>query len=243
MALENANYIWELVDTNPVGGDPLSQADDHMRMIKKTLPNSFPGMTAPWTTSERINAADPINPQDLVTLNYLGQVGNLAIIGAPFIWLLDVYPTVPNVEFADLDGRALDRTLYADLFALYGVKYGLGNGTTTFNIPDLRGYFMRVADAGAGRDPDPRTARADGANLDTTPGSTQADALQTITGSTSTGGTANYSGAFAFLNSFGGVGQNAQVNYEASFDSSRVTRGSTETRPKNINIRMGMRIK
>lgn len=36
-------------------------------------------------------------------------------------------------------GQAISRTAYADLFAVIGTSYGAGNGTTTFNIPDLRG--------------------------------------------------------------------------------------------------------
>lgn len=36
------------------------------------------------------------------------------------------------------DGSAIDRTTYANLFATIGTIYGVGNGTTTFNIPDLR---------------------------------------------------------------------------------------------------------
>lgn len=37
------------------------------------------------------------------------------------------------------DGRAISRTAYAELFAVIGTTYGSGDGSTTFNIPDLRG--------------------------------------------------------------------------------------------------------
>lgn len=37
------------------------------------------------------------------------------------------------------DGTAVSRTTYSDLFAIVGTTYGVGNGTTTFNVPDLRG--------------------------------------------------------------------------------------------------------
>jgi hypothetical protein len=37
------------------------------------------------------------------------------------------------------NGSAISRTTYADLFAAIGTTYGVGNGSTTFNIPDLRG--------------------------------------------------------------------------------------------------------
>lgn len=37
------------------------------------------------------------------------------------------------------DGSAVSRTTYADLFAVVGTAYGTGNGSSTFNLPDLRG--------------------------------------------------------------------------------------------------------
>lgn len=45
------------------------------------------------------------------------------------------------------DGTAVSRTTYANLFAAIGTAYGTGDGSTTFNLPDLRG---RVA---VGRSP------------------------------------------------------------------------------------------
>lgn len=50
------------------------------------------------------------------------------------------------------DGRALSRTVYASLFAAIDVTYGAGDGSTTFNIPDDRGEFIRGADMGRGID-------------------------------------------------------------------------------------------
>jgi microcystin-dependent protein len=37
------------------------------------------------------------------------------------------------------DGTAISRTTYAALFAIIGTNYGVGDGATTFNLPDLRG--------------------------------------------------------------------------------------------------------
>lgn len=37
------------------------------------------------------------------------------------------------------DGQAVSRTVYAALFAVLGTVYGVGDGSTTFNLPDLRG--------------------------------------------------------------------------------------------------------
>lgn len=44
MSLEAATYIHELVITNPAGGDPKLQGDDHIRMIKSSLKNTFPNV-------------------------------------------------------------------------------------------------------------------------------------------------------------------------------------------------------
>lgn len=44
MALETGTYISDLVVTNPTGSDPLAQADDHLRLLKSTLKNTFPNV-------------------------------------------------------------------------------------------------------------------------------------------------------------------------------------------------------
>jgi microcystin-dependent protein len=49
------------------------------------------------------------------------------------------------------NGQAVNRTTYATLFAAIGVAFGPGNGTTTFNLPDMRGRFpIGVAASGTG---------------------------------------------------------------------------------------------
>lgn len=49
MGLEAATYIQDLVVTNPSGGDQKAQGDDHIRLIKSVLKNTFPGATAALT--------------------------------------------------------------------------------------------------------------------------------------------------------------------------------------------------
>lgn len=75
------------------------------------------------------------------------------------------------------DGSAVSRSTYTGLFAIIGTKHGQGNGTTTFNLPDLRGYFVRGQDDGQARDPDAasRTAATTGANSGDNVGSVQLD--------------------------------------------------------------------
>lgn len=85
--------------------------------------------------------------------------------------------TIPT-GYLVCDGSAVSRTNYADLFAVLGTTYGAGNGSTTFNLPDYRGQFLRGLDSGAGNDPDAvtRTDRGDGTTGDAV-GTTQDDEM------------------------------------------------------------------
>lgn len=58
----------------------------------------------------------------------------------------------PPAHFLECDGAAISRTAYAALFAVIGETFGAGNGSTTFNLPDLRGEFVRGWDNGRGVD-------------------------------------------------------------------------------------------
>jgi hypothetical protein len=56
MGLETGTYIEDLVPANPLGTDPKSQGDDHIRLVKSTIQNSFPNTTGPWNTTSPISA-------------------------------------------------------------------------------------------------------------------------------------------------------------------------------------------
>jgi len=62
------------------------------------------------------------------------------------------------------NGAAVSRTTYSDLFAAIGTVYGVGDGSTTFNVPELRGEFVRAWDNSRGVDP----ARTIGSRQDAT---------------------------------------------------------------------------
>lgn len=57
--------------------------------------------------------------------------------------------SVPS-GWLDCDGSAVSRTTYADLFTAISTTWGIGNGTTTFNVPDLRGRVIVGAGTGTG---------------------------------------------------------------------------------------------
>lgn len=85
-------------------------------------------------------------------------------IGAVYWWPDET----PPPEGIEANGAAYSRSVYSSLFAKYGTKFGPGDGSTTFNVPDLRGKFLRGWDHGAGNDPDAagRTDRGDGTSGD-----------------------------------------------------------------------------
>lgn len=53
----------------------------------------------------------------------------------------------PPAGFLVANGAAVSRLVYARLFDKIGTRFGAGNGTTTFNLPDLRGMFIRGWDS------------------------------------------------------------------------------------------------
>ena len=68
-----------------------------------------------------------------------GMVAPFAVNTAPTGWL-------------ECDGSAVSRTTYADLFSALGTTWGVGDGSTTFNVPDARAEFIRGWDNGKGTD-------------------------------------------------------------------------------------------
>lgn len=71
MALETAQFINGLNPSNPAGADRLHQGDDHIRLLKQSIKNTFPNIKGPVTLSEeQLNAAMNQVPIGIVTLWY-----------------------------------------------------------------------------------------------------------------------------------------------------------------------------
>lgn len=67
----------------------------------------------------------------------------------------DIKASVKNANHDNwflCNGQAISRVTYSDLFALIGIKFGAGDGTTTFNLPDYRGKFLRGLGGDAAKD-------------------------------------------------------------------------------------------
>lgn len=72
---------------------------------------------------------------------------NVVPIGLPAPWLTAIAPT----GWVLLDGAQKNRVTYKALFELWGTTFGVGDGSTTFNLPDFRGrFFLGKAPAGTG---------------------------------------------------------------------------------------------
>jgi len=161
-----------------------------------------------------------INPSNLVPIGTIITFAGSAPSG----------PYVPS-GFLHANGATISRTVYSALFSAIRDVFGAGDGTTTFNIPDLRGEFIRGWDNGRGID------------AGRTFGSTQGDAFQNITSTVgisrdmTTGGT----GAFSqtpVSSQLAGSGSVGSQPFRTDFDASNASgvRTAAETRPHNIAL-------
>ena len=165
-----------------------------------------------------------LNVDDLAGMIPSGAVMYFAGQTAPTGWL-------------KANGAAVSRTTYAALFAAIGTTYGAGDGRSTFNLPDLRGEFIRGWDDGRGVD----TGRVFG--------SAQGDAIRNITGQF-VSDDYNRSLVNEILGVFTMTKRNSSLSYDAAstvttggeylnaikFDASRVVPTAAENRPRNIAL-------
>ncbi len=80
MALETANFINQLVTTNPTGGDPKGQGDDHLRLLKRVLQTQFPNLDAAVTTTpaqlNQLTRPDALVPVGIIVM-WSGSLSSL----------------------------------------------------------------------------------------------------------------------------------------------------------------------
>lgn len=140
--------------------------------------------------------------------------------------------TVAPSGYLLCDGTAVNRTTYSALFAVIGETHGEGNGSTTFNVPDYRGRFLRGVDGGVGRDPDraSRTAMNTGGNAGDQVGSVQTDALAAHTHTIPL-----YDGGARTANLIANANNTSNFPTVAESATSDST-GGNETRPENAGV-------
>lgn len=140
-------------------------------------------------------------------------------------------------DFLECNAAPVSRVTYSALFAVIGTTYGAGDGSTTFNLPELRGRFIRGHNSsGSGQDPS-RTF-----------GSAQVDSLQghshspRITGAPVYSAASSGSGANNVINdndrSIGGAQWLSSGPEDNGFG---IPRTASETRPYNLAMKYCIR--
>jgi len=145
------------------------------------------------------------------------------------------------------DGAPISRSNYGPLYAAIGNAWGAGDGATTFNLPDLRGVFLRGVDAGANRDPDvvDRIAIAPGGNVGGSVGTLETDSFRSHDHGGTTGGVLPTGDTNAARDYIGDPGSNKVFAYGQNGAISNLFRehthsinaqGGHETRPINAAV-------
>lgn len=143
------------------------------------------------------------------------------------------------------DGSPLNSTNYPSLFAAIGIAWGDGsNGSgTDFNLPDMRGYFLRGVSHNTTRDPDRNSRSSNGYGNKVQVGSSQSDAIRNITGRTAIGEFTEsiqngaFDGRSSYVNgSSNGTEPGGNSDFYTTFDASRVVPTGGDNRPKNVYV-------
>ena len=85
------------------------------------------------------------NSSGVPTGEYKDVAGGTLYADSPLGTILPFGGAAAPIGWFLCQGQAISRITYADLFAVIGTSFGAGDGSTTFNIPDLRGEFLRGA--------------------------------------------------------------------------------------------------
>jgi len=232
--------------TNFAVKDTLTSGDPEKVVSGAEIDNEFNSIASAVTSkADKVPAATTDNFAALDANGNLKDSGDTSSsfvptgFGVPTGSLTAFAATTAPPGWVECDGRAINRSVNSDLFNVIGTTFGNGDGSTTFNVPDLRGEFVRGWDDGRGVD--------SGRSF----GSAQLDQMQRITGRISnrtafvgdnvtenrgmvtgsensssrhTGGSTNSGGTFYFLDS-------------ANSPDARVSDTTDgETRPRNVAL-------
>jgi phage-related tail fiber protein len=145
------NYSW----TTPDDTDLVKDGAAAIRTLGSSIDTSVkalsPGTTAGdvdyYTTSTAKARLGIGTAGQVLTVNSGATAPEWATLPAPAgvptgTVIFHAKNTAPS-GFLKANGAAVDRTTYGDLFDEIGTTFGVGDGSTTFNVPDLRGYFPR----------------------------------------------------------------------------------------------------
>ena len=161
------------------------------------------------------------------SMSIVGQAaGGLVPPGAVFYFAMET----PPAGYLECNGSAVSRTTYATLFSAIGITFGTGNGSTTFNLPQLQGEFIRGGHASS-TSIDPDGYRVIGSTqTDTFQGHWHTQALQITNNS---GGTGYDHGSTNFTAT---TSSDINITSPVTDGTNGVPRTSKETRPRNVAL-------
>lgn len=137
-------------------------------------------------------------------------------------------PEVPK-GWLICNGDPVGKNDYPALWNAIGISWGVGNGVTTFNVPDLRGVFLRGVNGGrnddyADPDRDNRKAVLSSGN---TVGTFQADAFKSHT---------HPAGPYVYTHPEGTIPKGGHYGFNSGDAPNTGSTGGNETRPKNAYV-------
>ena len=124
--------------------------------LRDTSNSNFIAIQAPSNVSSDITLTLPNSDGDANDVLQSDGSGNLSFTALPqavptgSVHMMAT-TTAPS-GYLKCNGAAISRTTYAALFAIIGTAHGAGDGSSTFNVPDLRGEFVRGWDDSRGVD-------------------------------------------------------------------------------------------
>ena len=124
--------------------------------LRDTSNSNFVAIQAPSNVSSDVTLTLPStdgNANDVLQSDGSGNLSFAALPQAvPTGSVHMMATTTAPSGYLKCNGAAVSRTTYSDLFAIIGTTHGEGDGSSTFNVPDLRGEFVRGWDDGRGVD-------------------------------------------------------------------------------------------
>lgn len=135
--------------TNFAVKDSLTTGDPSKIVSGVEIDTEFNGVASMSSTkADKVGGATENNVASLTASGNLKDSGipinQLVPSGAVQYFAMDTAPS----GWLKADGSAVSRSTYSSLFSAIGTTFGSGDGSSTFNLPDLRGEFLRGWDDG-----------------------------------------------------------------------------------------------
>ena len=139
-----------------IDSDGITVQDRKAIRFRDTSNSNFVAVRAPDNAASDITLTLPSsdgNANDVLQSDGSGNLSFTALPQAVPTGSVHIMATTTAPSgYLKCNGAAVSRTTYADLFAIIGTTHGAGDGSTTFNVPDLRGEFVRGWDDSRGVD-------------------------------------------------------------------------------------------